>query len=116
MAVVSFLFLKEQLKDIIHSPHPWAVAHWPVTEVRVGVWNRVGGCWPSPPRGVCPSCIMPTQCLLRFSTGDHLCHSDTNAMAEEQKPLWLTELLLRVPEAFGCYISLHLARSLSDSV
>ncbi len=33
-------------------------------------------------------------------------------MAEELiEPLWLIALLLRVPEGFGCYISLHSARS-----
>jgi hypothetical protein len=32
-------------------------------------------------------------------------------MAEELEPLWLTAILLRVQEAFGCYISLHSARS-----
>jgi hypothetical protein len=32
-------------------------------------------------------------------------------VAEELGPLWLTALLLRVPEAFECYISLHSARS-----
>ena len=32
-------------------------------------------------------------------------------MAEKLEPLWLTVLLLRVPEAFGCYISLHSARA-----
>ena len=30
---------------------------------------------------------------------------DANAMAEELEPLWLTALLLRVPEVFGCYQS-----------
>ena len=32
-----------------------------------------------------------------------------NAMAEKPESLWLTALLLRVPEAFGCYISLRSA-------
>jgi hypothetical protein len=32
-------------------------------------------------------------------------------MAEELEPLWLTVLLLRVPEDFGFHISLHSARS-----
>jgi hypothetical protein len=32
-------------------------------------------------------------------------------MTEELEPLWLTVILLRVPEALGCYISLHSARS-----
>ena len=34
-----------------------------------------------------------------------------NAMAEKPESLWLTALLLRVPEAFGCYVSLRSARS-----
>ncbi len=50
-------------------------------------------------------------CLLRFSTGERLCVGDANVMAEELEPLWLTALLLRVPKTFGCYISLHSARS-----
>jgi hypothetical protein len=37
--------------------------------------------------------------------------SHANAIAEELEPLWVTMLLLRVPEDFGCYISLHSARS-----
>jgi hypothetical protein len=45
------------------------------------------------------------------STGERLKGGDANAMAEELEPLWLTAILLRVPEAFGCYISLHSARS-----
>jgi len=32
-------------------------------------------------------------------------------LAEEPEPLWLATLLLRVPEAFGRYISLNSARS-----
>ena len=31
--------------------------------------------------------------------------------AIELEPLWFTALLLRVQEVFGCYISLHSARS-----
>ena len=52
-------------------------------------------------------------CLLRtnWSTGERLCGGDANALAEELEPLWLITLLLRVPEAFGCYISPHSARS-----
>ena len=49
-----------------------------------------------------------------WSTGGRLCGGDANALAEELEPLWLTALLLRVPEAFelfGCFISLHSARS-----
>jgi hypothetical protein len=38
--------------------------------------------------------------MLRFSTGEHLRGGDANAMAEELEPLWLTALLLRVPETF----------------
>ena len=37
--------------------------------------------------------------------------SDANALAKELEHLWLTSLLLRVPEAFGSHISLQLARS-----
>ena len=46
-----------------------------------------------------------------WPTGERLCGGDANAMADELEPLWLTALLLRVPEAFGCYISLHSGRS-----
>ena len=35
-------------------------------------------------------------------------------MAEEPEPLWVAALLLRVPEAFGRYISLHSARPSCD--
>jgi hypothetical protein len=45
------------------------------------------------------------------STGERLCGGDAKALAEELEPLWLSALLRRVPEAFGCYISLHSARS-----
>ena len=48
---------------------------------------------------------------LRFSTVERLCGGDADAMTEELEPLWLIALLLRVLEAFGCYISLHSARS-----
>ena len=34
-----------------------------------------------------------------------------SAMAEKPESLWLTTLLFRVPEAFGCYVSLCSARS-----
>jgi hypothetical protein len=44
-------------------------------------------------------------------TGERLCGCDANVLAEELQPLRLTALLLRVPEAFGYYISLHSARS-----
>ena len=48
-----------------------------------------------------------------WSTGERLCGGDANALAaaEELEPLWLTALLLRVPEAVGCYISLLSARA-----
>jgi hypothetical protein len=46
-----------------------------------------------------------------WSRGERLCGGDANAMAEALEPLLLTALLLRVPEAFGCYIGLHSARS-----
>jgi len=39
------------------------------------------------------------------------CVSVTPVFAEEKEPLWLTALLLMVPEAFGFYVSLHSAKS-----
>ena len=50
-----------------------------------------------------------------WSTGEYLCGGDTYVLAEELEPLWFTALLLRVPEAFECYISLHSVRSACGS-
>ncbi len=47
-------------------------------------------------------------------TGELLRVGVANILAEELETLWLTSLLLRVPEAFGRYISLHSARSACD--
>jgi hypothetical protein len=44
-------------------------------------------------------------------TGELLFVCVTDILTEEPEPLWLAALLLRVPEAFGRYISLHSARS-----
>ena len=38
-----------------------------------------------------------------WPTGERLCGGGANAMADELEPLWLTALLLRVPEAFACF-------------
>ena len=98
-------------------------AHWTVTQVSVGAMDACEwGPHPSPPpEGA--SHLQPVRrhaglgfsvlCLLRtnWSTGERLCGGDANALAEELEPLWLITLLLRVPEAFGCYISPHSARS-----
>jgi hypothetical protein len=43
-----------------------------------------------------------------------LCGGVANIVAEELESLWLAALLLRVPEAFGRYISLHSARPARD--
>jgi len=46
-----------------------------------------------------------------WSTAEHLCGGDANALAEELEALCFTALLLRVTDVFGCYIILHSARS-----
>jgi hypothetical protein len=44
-------------------------------------------------------------------TGELTCLCGGVANGRELEPLWLAALLLKVPEVFGCYISLHSARS-----
>ncbi len=46
-----------------------------------------------------------------WSTGERLCGGDAKVLSEELEHLWFTSLLLRVPEAFGRYVSLHSVRS-----
>ena len=71
----------------------------------------------SPPRGCQQSTARPARrhagvvSAHHGSTGERLCGGDVNVLEEELEPLLFTALLLRVPEAFGCYISLHSARS-----
>ena len=52
--------------------------------------------------------------VQNWLTGELLRGGVVNILAEELEPLWLATLLLRVPKAFGRYISLHSARSACD--
>jgi len=47
-------------------------------------------------------------------TAEHLCGGDASALAEERENLWLTALLLRVPEVFE--IQCHVCGNTSTSL
>ena len=106
------------MKDL--APNPWTAAQPTGQSLKLG-WGyglgcvRVGG-HPSPtPEGA--SNLQPVLhhagvvSAQNWSTGERLCGGVANALAEELEPLWLAALLFRVPEAFGCYISLQSTRS-----
>jgi hypothetical protein len=75
-----------------------------------------GGEHPSPfPTGTSNLQPVLNHAIIVFAqnwlTGELLFVCVTDILTEELEPLWLAALLLRVPEAFGRYISLHSARS-----
>lgn len=98
------------------APHPWAVTQPTGQSLNwLRVWGGRRGIPPPSPTGT--SNLQP---VLRHAgvvsaqnwlTGELLCGGVANILSEEPEPLWLAALLLRVPEAFGRYISLHSARS-----
>ena len=78
-----------------------------------------GGDTPPPsPKGT--SNLQPVLChagvvsAQNWLTGELLRGGVAKILAEELETLWLAAILLRVPEAFGRYISLHSARSACD--
>ena len=84
------------------------------------MWGGVGTNTKFPHLQQCPEGDSNPQPVLRhvgvvstqkWATGERLCGGDANVLSEELEPLRFTALLLRAPEAFGCYISLHSARS-----
>ena len=111
----------KQMKGL--APHPWAVAQ-PTGQSLKWMRECVGGEGSPPPSPKGASNLQP---VLRHAsvvsaqnwlTGELLysllCGGVANIVAEELESLWLAALLLRVPEAFGRYISLHSARPARD--
>ena len=54
------------------------------------------------------------ECVCSELVEGEICGGFANILAKELEPLWIAVLLLRVPEAFGRYISLHSARPACD--
>jgi hypothetical protein len=82
--------------------------------------NACGGGAPlsPPPEGASnPQPALHRACRVsaqNWWTGEHLCGGDASAPAEEREPLWLTALLLRVPEVFE--IQCHVCGGTSTSL